>query len=82
MHDVLKTPIILRHKHISFMFIYFFVVEKDNMIFVKYSYWLFMTQKKATVCEQSCTYIININIIRKVLVVLKDLNKYELSEFI
>lgn len=53
-------------------------VEKDNIIFMKKKVYLsfilaFYDRKK----QQSYTYII-INIIRK-LVVLKDLNKYELS---
>lgn len=62
MHDVLKTRLILE-TYTSFHFIINFQ-KKDYIIFIKKifiyrSFWVSMTQQKATVCEQLCTHIVN-----------------------
>lgn len=58
MHDVLKTRL---ETYTSFHFIINFQ-KKNNIIFIKKifiyrSFWVSMTQQKATVCEQLCTHI-------------------------
>lgn len=62
MHDVLKTRSILE-TYTSFHFIINFQ-KKDYIIFIKKifiyrSFWVSMTQQKATVYEQLYTHIVN-----------------------
>lgn len=57
MHDVLKTRL---ETNTSFHFIINFQKRSyyfNKQIFIYRSFWVSMTQQKATVCEQLCTHI-------------------------
>lgn len=54
MHDVLKTRLETFHFIINFQKRSYYFNKK---IFIYRSFWVSMTQQKATVCEQLCTHI-------------------------